>query len=239
MTTRSRQYKPVTGGSPLRSIAGVAVLVVLGLAAAFAAGRVSAPDAPVPGAAAVGVRFVDGVPEGWPATGRGAGDASAAYLTVLGAAATQPTAQVQALLQRMVAGDQQQAVVQSLLPSSAGDANPNISQTLVARVWAREAADPTVLADGVSVTVSAYVCALSGPATSGTQAGQDAGLAGGWYVQTLTVMLVSGQWRIVAVQQAVPAAAPDVRGLTRDGGARDTEALLQVLGPGSWVPWTP
>ena len=184
------------------------------------------------------MRFAAGVPVGFPATGRGAGDAAAAYLTVLGAAAVQPREQVRALAQAMTAGPQQAAIVESVLPSTTDATSTNVSQTLVARVWVRQADVAPVLPDGASVTVKAYVCALSGPATDGAAVGPDAGLAGGWYVQTLTVQAITGQWRITAMERAVPAPSPDVRGTIRDGQGRDTQPLLEVLGPGSWVPGT-
>lgn len=234
---RSRSYKPTTGSSSGRTAALVAALILALLAGAFLGGRATAPNDDAP-PAALGVRFVSGVPVGFPATGRGAGDTAAAYLTVLGAAAVQPREQVQALAQAMTGGQQQATIVESLLPSATDASSSNVSQTLVARVWVRPADASTVLPDGASVIVKAYVCALSGPATDGAIAGGDAGLAGGWYVQSLTVQSIGGQWRITAMDRAVAAAAPDVRGTMRDGQARDTQPLAEVLGPGSWVPGT-
>ena len=234
---RSRSYKPVTGRSSGRPITLILLLTLTALTGAFLTGRASAPHtgaAPAP----EGVRFVAGVPVGFPETGRGAGDAAAAYLTVLGAAAGQPREQVRALAQAMTGGPQQAALVDSLLPTATDATGSNVSQTLVARVWVRRADAATVLPDGAAVSVKAYVCALSGPATDGSLAGPDAGLAGGWYVQTLTVQSVTGRWRITAMERAVPAPPPDVRGSMRDGQGRDTQPLLEVLGPGSWVPGT-
>ena len=234
---RSRPYKPVTGRSSGRSTILILLLILIALLGAFWGGRASVPGAgAVPGPS--GVRFVAGIPVGFPATGRGAGDAAAAYLTVLGAAAVQPREQVRVLAQAMTGGQQQAALVESLLPSTTDATSTNVSQALVARVWVRQADAEVVLPDGASVTVKAYVCALSGPSTGGTLAGPDAGLAGGWYVQTLTVQSVTGQWRITAMERAVPAPPPDVRGTMRDGQGRDTQPLLEVLGPGSWAPGT-
>lgn len=232
----SREYKPAAG-SRRGTAAWISALVVLVAVASFFVGRASAPDPPVP--PPVGVRLVDGVPQGWPPTPRGAGDTAAAYLTVLAAAAVQPREQVRGLLQRMVVSEQAEAVMESLMPSTVGQGNPNLSQSVVARVWAGPAANAEVsVSDGAQVTVKALVCTLSGPVVDGVLAGPDTGLAGGWYVQTVTMSRTGGLWLLVQVQVPVPVPPPDVRGAVRDGGPRDTQPLLEVLGPASWVPGT-
>lgn len=233
-----RDYKPATGSRPGTTVLAVLAVVVT-MVAAFTVGRVTAPTPAAP-PAPEGIRYVDGIPQGWPGTPRGAGETAAAYLSLMAAAAVQPREQIQALLQRMVTGDQAQQVVVSLLPSNVGENNPNISQTLVARLWAGPAAtNRTPVPDGTPITVKALLCTLTGPVTDGVLAGPAAGLAGGWYVQTLTMTHTNGRWYITAIEVPVPVPPPDVRGTTRDGSTRDTQPLLEVLSPDSWTPGTP
>ncbi|WP_374539518.1 hypothetical protein, partial [Micromonospora aurantiaca (nom. illeg.)] len=66
----------------------------------------------------------------------------------------------------------------------------------------------------------------------------NAGLAGGWYVQPVTVRWSQGRWRLVTAERPLPVPPPDQRGARRDGGPRDMQPLVDVLSPRSWAPGT-
>jgi hypothetical protein len=179
----------------------------------------------------------DGVPVGFAATVRGAGDAAAWFETLIAAASSQPPQALRALLTRLVAS-QAGGLVEDLMPTGAGGAGADagITQTVVARVWAANPADPTVLAAGAQVPVQTYGVALLGRRTDGASAGDDTGLAGGWVVHDMVMQRTDEGWALARMDTPVPVPGPDVRGSVRDDTPRNTQALARVLGPDSWVP---
>lgn len=218
----------------------VVVAVVVAVAGAvFGAGRLSVPTPAATPAPVLGIRYVDGVPVGFPATVRGGGDAAAWYETLLSAVASRPGEQVQALLARLVTPAARPGLVEQLTASIGRVGNGGIWQTVVVRVWAAHSHQTVQLPPGTRVTVKTYGMGLFGVGTDGQSAGVDAGLAGGFAVHELTVQLDPDGWHLFAVQVPVPAPPPDLRGLTRDGGPTNTQLLAEVLGPDSWVPNMP
>jgi hypothetical protein len=187
----------------------------------------------------VGIAYVGGVPTGFPPTVRGAGDAAAWYETLLAAAGSEPADQVRALVTALVAPEARGGLVGALMPSIGWAGNTNISQTVVARVWAAGSGDATALVTGTQVEVQTYGVGLFGPRTDASTADPDAGLAGGWVVHDMTVELTARGWVLSAVETPTVAPPPDVRGATRDGSPRDPQVLARVLGPDSWIPEMP
>ncbi|MFI0796612.1 hypothetical protein ACH4OY_28590 [Micromonospora rubida] len=224
------EFKPSTGRRPGVLVAVLVVVMVAGVAA-FVAGRASAPQRQV--AARHVERMQAGVPVGFPATPRGAGDAAAAYTQVLAAAGTRDVTSRQVLVERLAEGRGQ--AVQSLVGPPAAAAT--ISQTVVVRVWVPDVDLDAVVPEDREVVVRMLVCTLSG-ATTGSHADPEAGLAGGWYVQSASVRWSQGRWRLVGAERAVPVPPPDQRGTRRDGGPRDMQPLVDVLGVRSWAPGT-
>lgn len=230
------EFKPAVSRPSLGFGAAATVVVLVVVAAAFAAGRASAPDQPAE--AVYRDRVVDGVPVGFPGTPRGAGDAAAAYVTALSATSGRSADQRQAVLDAVAAPGSGPAVAEAIGAVAEQDAGAAISQALVARVWVPQTDLSAGVGDGGEVTVRMLLCVLSGPVADGIVAGPDAGLAGGWYVQDVTVRWEQSRWWLTAVQRAVPVPPPDQRGARRDGGPRDTQPLLEVLSARSWVPGT-
>jgi hypothetical protein len=218
------------------------VLAVVGLLVAggvFFAGRQSVPKPkPVPPPPA-GVRYIDGVPTGFPRTARGAGDTAAWDETLLAAIAAKPHDEVQALVTRLVEPQARATLVDQLMPSTSREGNDNISQTVVVRVWAQPTDLSGDLPVGTQVKVKTYGMGLFGARTDGQIAGPDTGLAGGLSVHDMTMQLDADGWHLRAVETPVPAPPPDLRGLTRDGSQRNTQILAEVFGPDSWVPNMP
>ncbi|WP_157739838.1 hypothetical protein [Micromonospora narathiwatensis] len=207
-------------------------MMVLAGVAVFAAGRASTPEPQVT------ARYVErvqaGVPVGFPGTPRGGGDAAAAYTQVLASAGTRPATSRQAMVDLIAAEGAGPAVQPLVGPTGDGEA---ISQTVVARVWAPDADLDAVVSEDREVSVRMLVCTLSGATTSGS-ADPSAGLAGGWYVQSVTVRWSQGRWRVVTAERPVPVPPPDQRGARRDGGPRDMQPLVDVLSARSWAPGT-
>ncbi len=232
-------FKPSAARPPLARIAVVIVIAGLLVVVGVVVGRLTAPEPPPAPAAPPGIRYVEGVPTGFPRTARGAGDAAAWYETLISAASSLPHDQVQALITRLVHPEVRSTLVNELMPSTVREGNRNISQTVVARVWAERATDGTELPDGTQVKVKTYGVGLFGARTDGQISGPNTGLAGGFVVHDLVMQLDGGQWRLRTVDTPIPAPPPDLRGLTRDGGPRNTQLLAEVLGPDSWVPQMP
>ncbi|MFD6563101.1 hypothetical protein [Micromonospora profundi] len=229
-------FKPATGRRGFGSIAAVVAVVLVALASAFASGRASAPQEVT--AEEYAGRLRQGVPVGFPATPRGAGDAAAAYLTSLAAAMALPAGERQAVVELIASPGSASAVADIVGVASEQGSALVISQVVVARVWAPNDDLGAVVPDGGEVPVRVLLCALSGAATNGIVAGPEAGLAGGWYVQSITVRWEQGRWRVSAAQRSTPVPPPDTRGTQRDGGPRDTQPMLEVLSAQSWVPGT-
>ncbi|MFG3701542.1 hypothetical protein ACGF5C_27070 [Micromonospora sp. NPDC047620] len=210
--------------------------VVVAGTAVFVAGRASAPER-----AAVGGysdRLVRGVPVGFAGTPRGAGDAAAAYVVAVSAAAGRSEVERQALIDIIAVDGSGPAVTEMMGAGSPPADVAGISQTVAARVWVPDTDLNDQVPQGGEVTARLLVCALTGSMTDGVVAGPETGLAGGWFVQSVTVRWTQDRWRVVAVQRPVPVPPPDQRGARRDGGPRDTQPLLEVLGVRSWVPGT-
>ena len=225
-----------------RSIAAVTVACAL-VGAGYGVGRATAPEpATAPpattAAAESGVRYTDGIPSGFPATRRGAGDAAAWYETLLSAAGSRPRTEARDLITKVVDPASQPALVDALMPSTAREGNLNITQTSILRVWA-EPAPAGDLAPGTRLKVKTYGMGLFGARTDGTIAQPNAGLAGGTTIHDLILSLTGQGWRLHAVQTPIPAPPPDLRGSTRDGTKRDSQVLAEVLGPDSWIPNMP
>ncbi|GIH18965.1 hypothetical protein Raf01_71370 [Rugosimonospora africana] len=228
-------------GSAVGRLTLIAVAVLL-IGGGVAVGRWSAPQThsgSAGPAAPVGIAYSNGVPTGFPATVRGAGDAAAWFETLLADVGSEPSDRARALIAALVAPDAGNGLVDALMPSTGRVGNTNISQTVVARVWAAGSSDPTTLTDGVRVDVETYGVGLFGPRTDGAIAGPDAGLAGGWVVHPMTLEFTPHGWALFQVHTPAPAPPPDVRGATRDGSPRDTQVLARVLGPDSWIPEMP
>ena len=175
----------------------------------------------------------------FPPTTRGAGDAAAHFEALLAAAGTHPVDQAREQVAALLAADATPGLLDRLAGASSDTATGGIRQTVVARVWADRAEDPATLPNGSRVRVQTYGLALIGTGTDGVTAAPDTGLIGGWAVHELTVTLTGSGWRLADVQPPVPAPAPDVRGTVSDGGDRDLQLLVRVLGPDSWVPAVP
>jgi hypothetical protein len=233
------EFKSSSPRPGLRRWIVVAVVVVAAAGAAFAAGRLSVKTPAVAASPVSGIRYVEGVPVGFPATVRGGGDAAAWYETLLSAVASRPGEQVHALLARLVTPAARPGLVEQLAASIGRVGNGGIWQTVVVRVWAAGSDQSAQVPLDTRVTVKTYGMGLFGVGTDGQSAGVDAGLAGGFAVHELTVQLDPDGWHLFAVQVPVPAPPPDLRGLTRDGGPTNTQLLAEVLGPDSWVPNMP
>ncbi|RLK12652.1 hypothetical protein DER29_5935 [Micromonospora sp. M71_S20] len=210
--------------------------VVVAGTAVFVAGRASAPERAAP----VGYsdRLVRGVPVGFAGTPRGAGDAAAAYVVAVAAAAGRPDVERQTLIDIIAVDGSGPAVAEMMGAGTPPAGNAGISQTMAARVWVSDVDLNAQVPAGGEVTARLLVCALTGSMTDGVVAGPQTGLAGGWYVQSVTVRWTQGRWRVVVAQRPVPVPPPDQRGARRDGGPRDTQPLLDVLSARSWVPGT-
>ncbi|MFE9187862.1 hypothetical protein ACFYMB_31540 [Micromonospora haikouensis] len=210
--------------------------VLVALAGAFAAGRASAPEQ----VATVEYtdRLVNGVPVGFPGTPRGAGDAAAAYVTSLAASAALAASERQAIVDAVAAPGSGPSVADLVGVPAAQPGGAVISQVLVARVWVPDHDVDAAVPEGGEVSARMLLCALNGAVTDGIVAGSQAGLAGGWYVQDVTLGWVQGRWRVTVAQRPVPVPPPDQRGARRDGSPRDTQPLLEVLSARSWVPGT-
>lgn len=232
-------FKTSTDRPGAARLVAAAVLAVAAVAGAFLFGRGSAPKPAAAPAPPPGVRYVDGLPTGFPATTRGAGDAAAWYLTLLAAVASRPHDQVQALVTRLVQPQMRASLVNDLMPSTSRDGNLNVSQTVVIRVWAQPSATVGDLPTGTQVRVTTLELGLFGARTDGQDAGPSAGLGGGCYVHDLTLQRDADGWRLRAVATPRPAPPPDLRGSARDGSTRNTQLLAEVLGPDSWVPNMP
>ncbi|MDG9678035.1 hypothetical protein [Micromonospora sp. DH14] len=185
-----------------------------------------------------GDRLVRGVPVGFAGTPRGAGDAAAAYVVAVSAAAGRPDVERQALIDTVAVDGSGPAVAEMMGAGSPSADGEGISQTVAARVWVPDADVDAQVQQGTEVTARLLLCALSGSPTDGVVAGPETGLAGGWYVQSVTVRWTLDRWRVVAAQRPLPVPPPDQRGTRRDGGPRDTQPLLDVLSGRSWVPGT-
>ncbi|GAA4256440.1 hypothetical protein GCM10022255_069260 [Dactylosporangium darangshiense] len=129
-----------------------------------------------------GVRLVDGVPVGYPATARGAGDAAARFETLLTAAGTLEHRQAIALAGRLCTADAA-GLAEQLVPAVPRDA-ATIQQSTTVRVWAAHATDTTTLPVGVKVDVQTYVLVLLG--TSADQGGAANPTAGSPSARTTT-----------------------------------------------------
>lgn len=233
---RESGYKITDGRRPASTVPTIIVAIVLAGTAVFLAGRASAPEQTSPGGHRE--RLVNGVPVGFAGTPRGAGDAAAAYVAAVAAAASRPQVAQQALLDIIVADGSGHAVAEMMGAGSPSADGAGIAQTVAARVWVADPDPNAPVPQGGEVTARLLVCALTGSMTDGVVAGPETGLAGGWYVQSVTVRWVRDRWRVVAVQRPVPVPPPDQRGARRDGGPRDTQPLLDVLSARSWVPGT-
>ncbi len=225
------EFKPTTGRR-MPMVAAVLVVVALAGVAVFTAGRAVTPERQV--IARYVERVQAGVPVGFPGTPRGGGDAAAAYTQALASAGTRSATSREAVLDLIAAEGAGSAVQPLVGPAAHGG---TISQTVVARVWVPDADLDAVVPEDREVSVRMLVCTLSGAATS-SPADPNAGLAGGWYVQSVTVRWSQGRWRLVAAERPVPVPPPDQRGARRDGGPRDMQALVDVLSARSWAPGT-
>lgn len=226
-------FKPATGR---RGFGSIVAVVLVALAGAFATGRASAPQQVTTEEYAGRLR--QGVPVGFLSTPRGAGDAAAAYLTSLAAAAIRPAGERQSVVELIASPGSMPAVADIVGAGSKQDAGAVISQVVVARVWVPGDDLAAAVPDGSEVPVRLLLCVLSGAVTDGIVAGPQAGLAGGWYVQSVTVRWEQGRWRVSAAQRSTPVPPPDMRGAQRDGGPRDTQPMIEVLSAQSWVPGT-
>ncbi|SCL73659.1 hypothetical protein [Micromonospora peucetia] len=224
------EFKPSTGHRPGALVAVLVGVMVIG-AAVFAIGRASVRQQQV--AARYVERMQSGVPVGFPATPRGGADAAAAFTQVLAAAGTRDVTSRQALVE-LIAAKGAAPAVQPLVGPPADE--PTIAQTVVVRVWVPDMDLDVVVPEDRDVAVRMLVCTLSG--NTGNPGDPGAGLAGGWYVQSATVRWVQGRWRLVGAERAVPVPPPDQRGTRRDGGPRDMQPLVDVLGVRSWAPGT-
>ncbi|RNH98865.1 hypothetical protein EEZ25_24520 [Micromonospora aurantiaca] len=178
------------------------------------------------------------MPVGFAGTPRGAGDAAAAYVVAVAAAAGRPDVERQALIDNIAADGSGSAVAEMMGAGSAPTDSAAISQSVTARVWVPDTDLNAQVPQSREVTARLLLCALTGSMTDGVVAGPETGLAGGWYVQSVTVRWTQNRWRVVAAQRPMPVPPPDQRGARRDGGPRDTQPLLEVLGARSWVPGT-
>lgn len=236
---RGATYKTTNGGR-LSAVVSLLVCVAVAGAAIFVAGRASAPegDASKQAPERFGDRLVRGVPVGFAGTPRGAGDAAAAYVVAVSAAAGRPDVERQALIDTIAVDGSGPALAEMMGAGSPSADGEGISQTVAARVWVPDADVDAQVQQGAEVTARLLLCALSGSATDGVVAGPETGLAGGWYVQQVTVRWTLDRWRVVAAQRPLPVPPPDQRGTRRDVGPRDTQPLLDVLSGRSWVPGT-
>ncbi|MEV4830641.1 hypothetical protein AB0K25_20260 [Micromonospora sp. NPDC049257] len=178
------------------------------------------------------------MPVGFAGTPRGAGDAAAAYVVAVAAAAARPAGERQALVDAIAVDGSGPAVAEMMGAGSPPSDGAGIAQSMAVRVWVPDVDLDAQVPAGGEVAARLLVCALAGAMTDGLVAGPEAGLAGGWYVQSVTVRWTQDRWRVVAVQRPVPVPPPDQRGARRDGGPRDTQPLLEVLSVRSWVPGT-
>ncbi|WP_434740763.1 hypothetical protein [Micromonospora sp. SH-82] len=235
------QFK-AAGGRRIPAVVPLLAAVMAAGAALFAVGRATAPSPPA--APRYADRVVDGVPVGFPGTPRGGGDAAAAFTTSLAVLAATPADQRRQVIDQIVEGDPSSAAVPLLGAEPQGETGRSIAQTVVARVWVPDMKRDAVVPDGREVSVRLMVFSLSGtvagavPAQAGAVPGEDTGLAGGWYVQGVTVRWSSDRWRVVRADRPIAVPPPDQRGTFRDGSPRDTRLLSDVAGPRSWVPGT-
>ncbi|OHX06866.1 hypothetical protein BFV98_29710 [Micromonospora sp. WMMB235] len=232
MAVMSRAEFKSTTGRRMPMVAAVLVVVALAGVAVFAAGRASTPERQV--IARYVERVQAGVPVGFPGTPRGGGDAAAAYTQALASAGTRSATSRQAMVDLIAAEGAGSAVHPLVGPAAHGE---TISQTVVARVWVPDADLDAVVPEDREVSVRMLVCTLSG-ATTSSPADPNAGLAGGWYVQSATVRWSQARWRLVTAERPVPVPPPDQRGARRDGGPRDMQPLVDVLSSRSWAPGT-
>lgn len=236
-------YKPATAAPRVGHFARRLAVAGLLIAAGVGAGRAMAPNPaarhPTCPPTQTGITLVDGLPTGFPPTVRGAGDAAAWFETALAAAGSWPQAQIRGLLERMVADEVRDSLVDQLMPSTAREGNTNIAETVVLRVWAKPAPIPGDLPVGSQVRVRVLALGLFGPRTDGTTTSEHTGLAGGFTTHDLVMQRTADRWVLREAATPVPAAPPDLQGTQRDGSPRRVDALAEVLGPDSWVPNTP
>jgi hypothetical protein len=233
-------YRPVfdepAGGSRVLRVL-LAVVLLLGAGAAMDRWLLPHPNRPVaPAASAVAPEQPSEAGQRFPATVRGAGDAAADLETQLTAATGRPADETRARIAALLAPDAADLADRLAAGATNSAAPGGIRQTVIARVWADNAGDPTVLPVGTRVAVQTYGLALIGAAAAGSANSGE--LTGGWAVHDLTVVLTDAGWRLAEVQAPVPAPPPDVRGAVRDYGPRDQQLLTRVLGPDSWAPGT-
>ncbi|MGI5243214.1 hypothetical protein [Dactylosporangium sp. CA-139066] len=236
----------MTGFKPARAQRPAWPRTLLAVVAALAAGAVlhawlrpspatvtSPPPAAVPGD---GIRVVDGVPVGFPATPRGAGDAAARFETALSTAGGLTRQDATALIRRLYPDATDDELVQ-LLPTLPREQAAGIWQSTTVRVWAERADDTAAAVPiGGTVRVQTLMVSLFGPGTDGMTGVGDGGPAGMWTVHDLTMRWTDGGWRLAGLQSPVPVPPPDVAGTVRDGTPRDGQLLARVLGPDSWAP---
>lgn len=215
----------------------VAVGIAFATGALVYAGVVGPPPESASSVAAAGdgVRVVNGVPVGFPATARGAGDAAARFEAVLSGAGSLPRQEAIELLRRLYPEVTDDDVVQ-LLPTLPRDRTTGVWQNTTVRVWAERARDPTVLGVGSTVRVQTLVLSLFGPTTDGVSGVGEGGLAGMWTVHDVTMRWTDAGWRLAGAQTPIPVPPPDVAGTVRDGSPRDGQVFARVLGPDSWGP---
>ncbi|MFC4045446.1 hypothetical protein ACFO1B_44120 [Dactylosporangium siamense] len=217
----------------------VLLAVVLLLGAGAAMDRWLLPHSnrsAAPAASAVAPQQPSEVPQHFPATARGAGDAAADLETQLSAAIGRPADEARARIAALLAPDATGLADRLAVAATTSAAPGGIRQTVIARVWADNAGDPTNLPVGTRVAVQTYGLALLGAAAEGSASSGE--LTGAWAVHDLTVELTDAGWRLAEVEAPAPAPPPDVRGTVRDSSPRDPQVLGRVLGPDSWAPGT-
>ena len=232
----ARGYKTTGGSSSLPRVLAAALLAVLLAAGGFAAGQWAAPHEGRGRAPAPGLRYEQGVPRGFPATARGAGDAAAWYVSLLSERAGAPRREVEGLLRRLAAPGAAKHVVEALMPPQGTEGNTNIWQFSPLRVWAEGAGDRTTKPAGAVVKAELYGLVVIGGRSDG-QTVPDNATTGGFYLQEFTMLLHERTWKLQEVSDAVEAAPPTINGTIPDDGAGyDQHALARVLGPESWIP---
>ncbi|MEV0132629.1 hypothetical protein AB0H83_29735 [Dactylosporangium sp. NPDC050688] len=234
--TGFKPARPARTGWPRRLLTVVAALAVGAVLHAWLRPPAPAPAPDLVAASGDGIRVVDGVPVGFPATPRGAGDAAARFEVVLSAAGSLPRQDGTALIRRLYP-DVTDADVVQLLPTLPREQAGGIWQSTTVRVWAERADDTAATVPvGGTVRVQTLMVSLFGPGTDGMTGVGDGGPAGMWMVHDLTMRWTDNGWRLADVQSPVPVPPPDVAGTVRDGTPRDGQLLARVLGPDSWGP---
>ena len=137
---RESAYKTTDGRRGTATVFLLLVAVVVAGTAVFVAGRASAPERAAP--ERYSDRLVRGVPVGFAGTPRGAGDAAAAYVVALAAAAGRPDVERQALIDNIAVDGSGPAVAEMMGAGSPPADSMASRRTASRRACAKSASAP-------------------------------------------------------------------------------------------------